>query len=121
MIMNTVKNKVQLVGNVGMTPELRDFNNGRKVARFSIATHDYYKNAAGERVQQTHWFMVVAWNGLADTAMEKLQQKGTEVAVNGKLISRSYQDKNGQKRTMVEVLAGELLLVEDEAKAQVNS
>lgn len=118
--MNTIKNKVQLVGNIGMVPELRDFSNGRKVARFSIATHDYYKNAAGERVQQTHWFTVVAWNKLADAAVSMLH-KGTEVAINGKLISRSYQDKNGQKRTLIEVLAGEMELVKREEEEEAAS
>lgn len=109
--MNTLKNKVQLIGNIGNSPEFRDFQNGRRVARFPIATHDYYKNAAGERVQQTHWFMVVAWNQVADYVSKALH-KGVQVAVDGKLITRSYMDKSGQKRTVTEVLAAELLIVE---------
>lgn len=107
-----MRNKVQLVGNLGNAPEVREFTNGRKVARFSIATHDYYKNAAGERVQQTHWFVVVAWNNVAEYAERLLQQKGTQVAIEGKLITRSWTDDNGAKRSITEVLASELLLID---------
>lgn len=110
--MNTMRNKVQLVGNLGAAPEMREFPNGRKVARFSIATHDFYKNASGERVQQTHWFMVVAWNNVAEHAERMLQQKGVQVAIEGKLITRTWTDDNGAKRSITEVLANELLLIE---------
>jgi len=112
--MNTSKNKVQLVGNIGMPPEIKDFQNGRKVARFTIATHEWYRNAAGENVQNTYWFIIVAWNKMADYA--RGLHKGLEIAVDGKLVSRNYIDKKGEKRTITEVVASELLILENKAK-----
>ncbi|MFO0355942.1 MAG: single-stranded DNA-binding protein [Sphingobacteriaceae bacterium] len=105
----TVKNRVQLVGNLGNTPELKSFENN-KLARFAVATSEYKKNKNGEFVTETHWHNVIAWGKLAEVA-EKLFQKGSQVLVDGKLISKSFVDKEGNKRYVTEIQANELVLM----------
>ncbi|XZF13945.1 single-stranded DNA-binding protein [Chitinophagaceae bacterium MMS25-I14] len=109
--MNALKNKVQLIGNLGNAPEIRTTETGKKLARLSIATNETYRNAKGEKVTETTWHTVVAWGATAEIA-EKLLQKGSEVMVEGKLTNRSYTDKQGVKRYFTEVLASELLLLD---------
>jgi len=109
--MNTLKNKVQLIGNVGMTPEIRTTDTGRKLARVSIATHEGYRNAKGEWTQETQWHNIIAWGKLAEVIEKKLQ-KGCEVMIEGKLMHREYTDKTGVKRKMTEVQLSDLLLME---------
>lgn len=108
--MNTLKNKVQLIGNLGQDPIITNLENGKKVARFSLATNTYYKNANGEKVQQTDWHSIVAWGKVADI-IEKYVTKGKEIAIEGKLASRSYEDKLGEKRYITEVIVSEILLL----------
>ena len=108
--MNALKNKVQLIGNLGNSPEVRTFDGGRKMARFSMATNESYRNAQGERVTDTQWHNLIAWGKLADIA-ERFLIKGKEVAVEGKLINRSYNDKEGNKRYVTEIQVNELLLL----------
>ena len=107
--MNTVRNRVQLVGNLGATPEVKNLENGNKVARFSVATSENYLNKKGEKISATHWHNVVAWGKLAGIA-ENILKKGNEVVVDGKLSSRSYTAKDGSKKYITEVIAQELLL-----------
>lgn len=107
--MNAMKNKVQLIGNLGMAPEVKDFN-GKKFAKFSIATNESYKNASGEKVTETQWHNLIAWGKVAEIA-EKFLQKGSEVAVEGKLINRNYTDKTGVKRYVTEIQVNDLLLL----------
>jgi len=111
-----MKNRVQLIGNLGAAPEVRNLNSGKKVAQFSIATSETYKNSAGERVQETQWHQVVVWNKLAEIA-ENYLEKGKRVAVEGKLTYRSYEDKNGVKRYVTEVLASDILMLDKKEKA----
>ena len=108
--MNNLKNKVQLIGNLGNTPEVINLESGKKLAKFSIATNESYKNAKGEQIKDTQWHNVVAWGKTADI-IEKYLQKGNEVAIEGKLINRSYDDKDGNKRYITEVLANEILML----------
>lgn len=108
--MNTLKNKVQLIGNIGKAPEIIQLESGKKLAKFSIATNESYKNAQGEYVQETQWHNLVAWNNTA-SIVEKVIQKGSEVAVEGKLITRSYDDKEGNKRYITEISVNELLVL----------
>ena len=108
--MYALKNKVQLIGNLGNSPEVRTFDGGRKMARFSMATNESYRNAQGERVTDTQWHNLIAWGKLADIA-EQFLIKGKEVAVEGKLINRSYSDKEGNKRFVTEIQVNELLLL----------
>ncbi len=108
--MSTLKNKVQLIGNVGNEPEITNLDSGKKVAKFSIATNEFYKNSNGEKEQNTQWHNVVAWGKIAEI-VEKYVGKGKEVALDGKLTSRSYETKEGEKRYVTEVVANEILLM----------
>jgi single-strand DNA-binding protein len=108
--MNAMKNRVQLIGNVGQNPEIRTLENGKKLAHLSIATNEIYKNDKGEKVEQTEWHRVTAWGKTAEI-IEKFVVKGKEVAVDGKLTHRSYDDKNGEKRYVTEVVVNEILLL----------
>jgi len=113
--MNAMKNRVQLIGHLGAAPEVRNLNSGKKVAQFSLATSETYKNTAGERVQETQWHQVVAWNKLAEIA-ENFLDRGRQVAVEGKLVYRSYEDKNGVKRYVTEVIATDILMLDKKEK-----
>jgi single-strand DNA-binding protein len=108
--MNTLRNKVQLIGNLGNDPEIITLDSGKKLAKFSIATNESFKNAKGEKVQNTEWHNIVAWNKTAEI-IEKYVEKGSEVAIEGKLTSRSYDDKDGNKRYITEVVCSELLML----------
>ncbi|MCB0806455.1 MAG: single-stranded DNA-binding protein [Bacteroidales bacterium] len=108
--MNTLRNKVQLIGHLGNDPEIKSFDGGKTKARFSMATSETYKNDKGEKVTETQWHNIVAWNGTA-RIVEKLLKKGNEVALEGKLITRSWDDKDGNKHWITEVVANEILLL----------
>lgn len=114
--MYALKNKVQLIGNVGNAVEIKNTESGKKLARFSIATNESYRNTKGEKVTETTWHNLVAWGKVAELA-EKLLQKGTEVVIEGKLTNRSYTDKDGNKKQVCEVLVNELLLLGSKAVA----
>ncbi|GAB2763877.1 single-stranded DNA-binding protein [Salinimicrobium soli] len=108
--MNTLRNKVQLIGHVGNAPEILTLESGKKLAKFSIATNESYKNAKGEKITDTQWHNVIAWGKTAEL-IENYVPKGKEVGVEGKLTSRSYEDKDGIKRYVTEVVCNELLLL----------
>ena len=108
--MSTLRNKVQLIGNLGKAPEIITLDSGKKLAKFSIATNETYKNAQGEKVQDTQWHNVIAWNKTAEI-VEKYLDKGKEIAIEGKLTSRSYDDKEGNKRYITEVVCDELVML----------
>ena len=114
--MYALKNKVQLIGNVGNAVEIKNTESGKKLARFSIATNESYRNAKGEKVTETTWHNLVAWGKVAELA-EKLLVKGTEVVIEGKLTNRSYTDKDGNKKYVSEVQVNELLLLGNKAVA----
>ncbi len=108
--MSTLRNKVQLIGNLGNDPEIVNLESGKKLAKFSIATNETYKNNKGERVTDTQWHNVVAWGKTAEI-VENYAVKGKEVAIEGKLTSRSYETKQGEKRYITEIVCDELLLL----------
>ena len=108
--MSTLRNKVQLIGNLGSNPEIITLENGSKLAKFSLATNESYKNAAGEKITNTEWHNLVAWNKTAEI-VEKYLEKGREIAIEGKLTSRSYDDKGGNKKYITEVIVNELLML----------
>jgi len=110
--MYALKNKVQLIGNLGNNPEIRTLEGGKKIARFSMATSETYRSAKGEKITETQWHNVVAWGKVADIA-EQFLVKGSEVAVEGKLINRNYTDKEGNKRYVTEVQVNEVLMLGD--------
>lgn len=104
-----MKNRVQLIGHVGQEPEIKTINN-KKVATLTIATNDFYYNEKGDKVEQAEWHRVTAWGKTAEI-IEKYVTKGKEIAVEGKLTHRSYDDKDGNKRYVTEILVSELLLL----------
>ncbi len=108
--MNTLRNRVQLIGHLGQNPEVKEIKDGKKVARFSIATTDAYRDKDGNTVKDTQWHNLVAWNGNA-TLAEKYLEKGKEVAIEGKLTSRSYEDKEGNKKYVTEIVVNEILFL----------
>ena len=108
--MSTLRNKVQLIGNIGSEPKITTLENGNKLARFSMATNEYYRNAQGEKVQSKQWHYVVAWDKKADI-IEQYTHKGKEVAIEGKLISRSYTNEMNVKCYVTEIVASEILLL----------
>jgi len=108
--MSTLRNRVQLIGNLGNNPEIITLESGKKLAKLSIATNETYKNAQGEKVTDTQWHNVVAWNKTAEI-IEKYLEKGNEVAIEGKLTSRSYEDKDGTKKYITEIVCNELVML----------
>lgn len=113
--MNAIKNKVQLIGHLGAKPEVKTLESGKKLASFNIAVNETYRKGSGEKVTETQWHRIVAWEKLAEIA-EKYLDKGKEVAIEGRLSNRSYTDKDGVKKNICEVVASELLMLG--AKAQ---
>ncbi len=116
--MNTLKNKVQLLGNLGFDPEVRTTAAGRKMARLRIATNETYKNTQGEKVTDIQWHTVIVWGRTAEIA-EQFLHKGSEVMVEGRLQYREYTDKAGAKRTATEIEAVSLLLMDKKAAEPV--
>ena len=114
--MYSLRNKVQLIGNLGKDPEIKNTDSGKKLVKFSVATNEIYTNPKGEKVKETQWHNLVAWGKLAEIA-EKYLNKGSEVAVEGKLITKDYTDKAGNKKYITEVQVNELLLLGSKASA----
>lgn len=114
--MYALKNKVQLIGNLGNAPEVRNTESGKKLVRFSVATNEKYRNAKGEQVTETQWHNLIAWGAVADI-VEKYLGKGSEVAVEGKLINRNYTDKEGNKKYITEIQVNEILMLGAKASA----
>lgn len=108
--MNSLRNKVQLIGNLGNDPEIINLESGKTLAKFTIATNENYKNAKGEKVTDTQWHNIVAWGKTAQI-VEKYVSKGKEIAIEGKLTSRSYDDREGNKRYITEIVCNELLML----------
>jgi single-strand DNA-binding protein len=108
--MNSLKNRVTLIGNLGQDPETKTTETGKKVTHFTLATKDGYKNADGQKVSETTWHNIVAWNGLADIA-GKFLKKGKEVAVEGRIVYRNYEDKKGATKYITEIVLNDLILL----------
>ncbi|MGB5172829.1 single-stranded DNA-binding protein [Eudoraea sp.] len=108
--MNALRNKVQLIGHLGQDPEIIILDNGGKLAKFSIATNENYKNSEGEKVTETQWHQIVAWGKTAEIA-ENYLSKGKEIALEGKLVHRSFENKEGEKKYVTEVKCNELLML----------
>lgn len=107
--MSKIRNNVQLIGNLGADPEVKTMTNGNKLAKFSVAIHEYLKNAQGEKTTETYWHYVVAWGKTAEYAERNLA-KGKEVVLSGKLVNRSYVDKEGNKKYVTEVVANDIFV-----------
>ncbi|MFZ9680601.1 MAG: single-stranded DNA-binding protein [Bacteroidia bacterium] len=109
--MGNIRNQVRLIGNLGRDPEYREISNGRKMTRFSLATNEYYVGDQGEKIAETQWHQVVAWGKLAEIC-ERLLHKGSEVVLDGRLNTRSYNDKDGVRRSYTEVVALEMAVMD---------
>jgi len=109
--MSRTLNKVMLIGNVGKDPELKHTPSGIPVASFNLATTDSWKDRAGNLQEHTDWHSVVAWRGLAEVCC-KLVKKGARIYIEGKLQTRNFEDKNGNRKHIVEVLADNVLLLD---------
>ena len=105
-----MRNKVTLIGNLGQNPEVKELNGGKKLAKFSLATNETYRNKAGEKVTDTQWHNLTVWGKTADI-VEKYLKKGSEVAIEGKLLNRNYTDKEGVKRYVTEIQVNELVML----------
>lgn len=108
--MNSLKNQVTLIGHLGSNPEIKNTDSGKKYARFNVATNESYRNANGEKITDTQWHTITAWGKSAES-VEKLLEKGCNVALNGKLINKPYKDKNGNPRNFVEIQLNDFLLL----------
>lgn len=113
--MNKLKNKVQLIGNLGSAPEIIALDSGKKIAKFSLATNESYLNNKGEVVKDTQWHNLIAW-GNNVSIIEKYLTKGSEVAVEGKIVHRTYDDKQGNKKYVTEINVKELLMLSNKNK-----
>ena len=108
--MYALRNKVQLIGNLGQKPEIKTTEAGKKWVRFSIATNENYRNAKGEKVTETQWHNLVAWGKVAEIAGKYLD-KGSEIVVEGKLVSHSFNGRDGNKKFITEIHVNELLML----------
>lgn len=111
--MKTLRNSVHLIGNLGMDPEVKEVSNGNKMVRFSLATSESYRNQKGEKITETQWHNLIIWGKLAEVA-EKYLKKGKQIAVEGKLETNSYDDKNGNRKFFTQVKVNDLLMLGQE-------
>ena len=109
--MNALRNSVRLLGHLGEDPKVRKLDSGKTVANFSIATNEIYRDSRGEKQSETTWHRLVAWGKQAEIA-EKYLKKGSEVSIEGKLTNRSWEDKNGEKQYMTEIVVNSMLLLD---------
>ena len=114
--MNSLRNRVQLIGNLGQDPEIKKTDKGKSVARFTLATTDSYRNSEGQKVEDTTWHNIVAWNGLAEIAT-KFLKKGKEFAVEGRISHRAYEDKEGVQKYFTEIVLSDILLLRSQKEA----
>ncbi len=110
--MSNLKNKIQLIGRLGQDPEIINLESGKKLVRFSLAVNSGYRDAKGNRIEKTDWFSITNWDKKADF-VEKYLYKGKEVAVEGKLSTRTYETDTGEKRYTIEIISNEILLLSD--------
>ncbi|MEZ8002748.1 MAG: single-stranded DNA-binding protein [Patiriisocius sp.] len=108
--MNALRNKVQLIGRLGQEPEIVTFNDGNKMAKFSLATDDSYKDKEGQKVERAYWHNIVVKGGLV-SVVESYVKKGQEIAIEGKLTNRMWETDGGEKRYITEVIVNELLML----------
>jgi single-strand DNA-binding protein len=104
-------NKVILVGNLGSDPEVKRLDSGTTVAKIRLATTESYRNKNGEKIDTTEWHTVNLWRGLGEIA-EKYLRKGSKVYIEGKLRSREYDDKDGNKRRLIEIEAENMIMLD---------
>jgi len=109
--MNALKNSVRLLGHLGEDPKVRKLDSGKTVVNFNIATNEIYRDQNGNKQSETTWHRLVAWGKQAEVA-EKYLKKGSEISIEGKLTNRSYEDKNGEKHYITEVVVNQMLMLD---------
>ncbi len=109
--MNILRNSVRLIGHLGDDPKVRKLDSGKKIATFSIATNEIHRDSKGEKQSETTWHRLVAWEKQAEI-IENYVKKGSEIAIEGKLTNRSYDDKNGEKQYISEIVVNSVLLLD---------
>lgn len=113
--MNSLRNRVTLIGHLGQDPEMTTFDSGKVLTKMSMATSDSYKNAKGEKVEDTQWHDIKVWGKSGETAAKYLK-KGSEVAVEGRINHSQFEDKEGNKRTKTEIIASEFVMLGGKAR-----
>jgi single-strand DNA-binding protein len=108
--MKDLRNRVQLIGNLGMDPEVKKLENGRALTKFSLATSQNYQNAKGDKVQDTQWHNLIIWGKLGETAGKYLK-KGSEIAAEGRIVYRTYETKEGQTKYITEIVVSDFLMM----------
>lgn len=112
--MRSIRNKVTLIGNLGAKPEIREFESGNKLATFRIATNDVRYNAKGEKVTETHWHRLKAWGKLAET-ISKYTDTGSEIAVEGRLVTNTFKNKDGEDVSLIEIEVNDFMFLRKKA------
>lgn len=107
--MNNLRNRAQLIGNLGMDPEVKEIN-GKTLVKVSLATTESYKDSDGKKVKTTQWHNLVAWGNTA-LVFKNYAKKGNEVAIEGKINYRNYESKEGEKKYITEIIVSEVLLL----------
>ncbi|RIH62909.1 single-stranded DNA-binding protein [Mariniphaga sediminis] len=113
--MNALRNSVRLIGHLGDNPKVRKLDSGKTVANFSIATNEIYYDQSGKKVSETTWHRLVAWGRQAEV-VENYLKKGSEIAMEGKLTNRSYEDKNGEKQYISEIVVNSLMMLDKKSE-----
>lgn len=109
--MKRANNSVRLTGYAGTDPAIVHFADEKKMARFSLGVHEFYKNSLGEAIEQTQWFNLIFWNKRVEL-IENIIKKGVLLSVEGKLSTQTYTDKNGDQRYSTEIVVNELEVIE---------
>mgnify|MGYP001770090061 CR=1 FL=1 len=109
--MNALRNSVRLIGHLGDDPKVRKLDSGKALANFTIATNEVYRDQNGNQQSETTWHRLVAWGKQAEI-VEKYMKKGAEIAVEGKLTNRTYEDKSGEKHYITEIVVNSLLMLD---------
>jgi len=117
--MRNLRNTVQLIGNVGQAPELKTFETGTKKVSFSLATNESFTNSKGEKIEETQWHNIIAWGKTAEVVAKHFS-KGKQIAIEGKLTSRSYEAKDGTKKYVTEVQMNEFMFIGSKAKTETK-
>mgnify|MGYP006291907817 CR=1 FL=1 len=109
--MNALRNNVRLIGHLGDDPKVKKLESGKKVANFTLATNEIYRDANGQKQTETTWHRLVAWEKQAEI-LENYVKKGSEIAIEGKLTNRSFDGKNGEKQYITEIIVNSILLLD---------
>ncbi len=115
--MKNLTNNVQLIGHLGITPEMKEFDSGKKIVNFTLATTDSYINQQGQKIEDTQWHKIVAWGKTAEY-INNYVDKGNRVAISGKLVHRAYTDKDNQTRYITEIVVNEILMLTPKSTAE---